>query len=78
MLKDGYSGYLASIVEPIKEEIEPRDVSIKWEFLDVFLEDLPWLPLDRELEFFIEFSLRTTSISKAPYKITPVELQDLK
>jgi len=48
------------------------------EFLDVFLEDLPGLPPDRVLEFSIDIILGTAPISKAPYRMAPVELAELK
>jgi len=48
------------------------------EFLDVFLEDLPKLPPDRVLEFSIDVIPGTTTISKVPYRMAPVELAELK
>lgn len=36
------------------------------QFLDVFLEDFPNLPPDREIEFVIEVILEMNPISKAP------------
>ena len=44
----------------------------------MFLEDLPRLPLDRELEFGIDLLLGSTLISTLPYRIAPVELKELK
>ena len=48
------------------------------EFLDVFPEDLPGLPPDRVLEFSIDVIPGTAPISKAPYRMAPVELAELK
>ena len=48
------------------------------EFLDVFSEDLPGLPPDREVEFTIDVLLGTAPISKAPYRMAPVELAEVK
>ena len=45
---------------------------------DVFLEDLPGLPPEREIEFEIELLPRTTSILQAPYRMAPAELKELK
>ena len=36
------------------------------------------LPPDREIEFTIELILGTTSIFKAPYRMSPIELKELK
>ncbi len=41
------------------------------DFLDVFLEELPSLPQEREVEFAIEVMLGTASISIAPYRMAP-------
>jgi hypothetical protein len=48
------------------------------EFPDVFLEDLPGMPPDRDVEFPIELHPGTTPISRQPYKMTPKELAELK
>lgn len=41
-----------------------QDVKIVREFLDMFLKELPGLPLDQEIKFTIDLISRTTSISK--------------
>ena len=48
------------------------------DYPDVFLEDLPSLPPHREIDFAIELELGTTPISKAPYRMAPAELKELK
>ena len=48
------------------------------EFLDVFPEDLPGLPPDREVEFSIELEPGTTPISRRPYRMAPRELAEMK
>jgi hypothetical protein len=48
------------------------------EFLDVFPDELPGLPPDREVEFAIELILRTPPISRKPYRMPPNELAELK
>jgi hypothetical protein len=48
------------------------------EFPDVFLEDLPDMPPDQDVEFIIELQPGTTAISRKPYKRTPKELAELK
>jgi hypothetical protein len=44
----------------------------------VFPDDLPIMPPERAIEFKIELQPDTASIAKAPYKMTPVELVELK
>jgi hypothetical protein len=48
------------------------------EFPDVFPEDLPGMPPDRDVEFTIELQPGTSLISRRPYKMTPKELAELK
>ena len=48
------------------------------EFLDVFPEELPGIPLEREVDLSIEILPGTTPISRAPYKMAPNELKELK
>ena len=54
------------------------DIPVVREFPDVFPEDLPGLPPDREVEFAIELAPGTSHISKAPYRMAPTELKELK
>jgi hypothetical protein len=55
-----------------------EDISVACEFPDVFPEDLPGMPPDRDVEFIIELQPGTTPISRRPYKIAPKELAELK
>jgi hypothetical protein len=48
------------------------------EFLDVFPDELPGFPLDRDVEFAIELIPGTTPISRRPYRMPPNELAELK
>ena len=44
----------------------------------MFLEELPSLPLEREVDFSIEVLPGTTPISRAPYRMAQTELKELK
>ena len=48
------------------------------EFLDVFPEELPGLPPDREVEFSIELEPGTAPISQRPYRMAPKEMAEMK
>jgi hypothetical protein len=52
-------------------------VSIFREFIDVFPDDLPELPLYREIEFCIDLVPGTEPILMAPYRMTLAELREL-
>jgi hypothetical protein len=54
-------------------ELKLEDIHVIQEFLDIFLDDLPWMPPKRAIEFKIELQPGTALIEKAPYKISPVE-----
>jgi hypothetical protein len=48
------------------------------EFPDIFLDELPGLPPDRDVEFAIELIPGTPPISRRPYQMPPNELAELK
>jgi hypothetical protein len=48
------------------------------EFPDVFPEELPGMPPDRNIEFVIELNPGTTPIYKTPYRMATPELAELK
>jgi hypothetical protein len=48
------------------------------EFPDVFPEELPGMPPDRDIEFIIELLPRTAPIAKRPYRMRVDELEELK
>jgi hypothetical protein len=55
-----------------------RDIRTISEFLDVFPEELPGMPREREIEFVIELVPGTTPIFKRPYRMTANQLAELK
>ena len=61
-----------------ENDLKLEDIPIVRDYPDVFPEDLPGLPLEREVEFTIDVTLGTASISKAPYRMAPLELKELK
>jgi hypothetical protein len=48
------------------------------EFSDIFPDDLPRLPPDRDVEFTIELEPGTAPISRRPYHMAPKELAEIK
>ena len=69
MLRKSYLGYLAYVVEVREDDVRLEDIPVVIEFPDVFPDDLPGLPPDREIDFQIELALGTGPISRAPYKM---------
>jgi hypothetical protein len=64
------------VCEAIVQEIQ--DIPVVREFPDVFLEDPPGLPQERDVEFVIELKPGTNPISKRSYRMPPNELAELK
>ena len=54
------------------------DILVVCKVPDVFLDELPGLPPDRDVEFKIELVPGTTRISRRPYRMPPNELAELK
>ncbi|KAA3461577.1 polyprotein [Gossypium australe] len=48
------------------------------EFPDVFLEELPGIPPNRDVEHSIDVALGTALISSTSYRMAPIELKELK
>jgi hypothetical protein len=59
-------------------DIKLEDIPIVCEYPDVFPDDLPGMPPDRDIEFIIELQPGTAPISKRPYRMPPNELAELK
>jgi len=60
------------------KDIKLDDIPVVCEYADVFSDDLPGLPPDRDIEFVIELQPGTAPISKRPYRMPPKELAELK
>jgi hypothetical protein len=54
------------------------EVPVVNEFPDVFPEELPGMPPDRDIEFVIELKHSTTPIYKTPYRMAAPELAEFK
>ena len=78
MLRKSYQGYLAYAIEVRDSGSRMEDIPVVREFPDVFPEDLLSIPPDREIDFQIKLTPGTKPISKAPYRMAPLELKELK
>jgi hypothetical protein len=71
--KDGTdSCAYVTIISPLEE------ILVVCEYPDVFPDELPGMPTDRDVEFVIELQPGTAPISKRPYRMPPKELAELK
>ena len=55
-----------------------EEVPVVNEYPDVFPEELPGMPPDRDIEFVIDLVPRTAPIAKRPYRMAASELAELK
>ncbi|GAU10567.1 hypothetical protein TSUD_419560, partial [Trifolium subterraneum] len=61
-----------------ESSLSPSDIPIVREYLDVFPEEINSLPPEREIEFSIDLVPGSQPISVAPYRMSPLELRELK
>ncbi|XP_073290228.1 uncharacterized protein [Primulina huaijiensis] len=79
LMRRGCHAILASIVsvlEPVRKRLE--DVDVVSEFSSVFHDVVSGIPPDRDVDFYIELMPATVPISKAPYRLAPAEMKELK
>ena len=58
---------VANAIQPVAL----ADIPVVYEFLDVFPDELPRLPLDRDIEFKVELIPGIVPISQRPYRMPP-------
>jgi hypothetical protein len=59
-------------------ELKLEDIHVIREFMNVFPDDLPGMLPKRAIKFKLELQIGTAPIAKAPYKMSPVEMKQLK
>ncbi|KAJ9560417.1 hypothetical protein OSB04_005577 [Centaurea solstitialis] len=79
VLQRGCKGYLAYAVNDQAEgrKLLVADVPVVSEYPDVFPEDLPGIPPDRQIKFGIDLVPGAAPVAKTPYRLAPPELQEL-
>ncbi|KAL4021489.1 hypothetical protein IC575_020290 [Cucumis melo] len=78
LLCRGTWNILASVVDTREVDVFLSSERVVRDYPDVFPEEIPGLPPHREIEFAIELELGTVPISRAPYRMAPAELKELK
>ncbi|GJW99663.1 putative reverse transcriptase domain-containing protein [Tanacetum coccineum] len=64
-------------MEKKSDEKQLEDIPVVREFLEVFPEDLPGLPLVRQVEFQIELIPGAALVARTPYRLASSEMQEL-
>ncbi|GJS99192.1 reverse transcriptase domain-containing protein, partial [Tanacetum coccineum] len=66
-----------NVIEKKSNEKRLEDIPVVREFPEVFPEDLPGLPLVRQVEFQIDLIPGATPVARAPCRLAPLEMQEL-
>ena len=71
-------GWMASLTleDEVRQDLDLPQVICEYE--DVFPNELPGLPLYRDVDFVIELYPGTLPISMTPHRMAPTELQELE
>ena len=77
-IRKGYEAFLALILDAKRGQVDVEKIQIVREFPDVFPEELPGIPLEREVDLSIEIVPGTALVSRAPYRMAPEKLKELK
>ena len=78
LLRKGCEAFLALGLDSKRGQIELENILVVKNFLDVFLEELPSIPPIREVDLSIEILPGIAPTSRAPYRIAPTKLKELK
>ncbi|KAF5755900.1 putative nucleotidyltransferase, Ribonuclease H [Helianthus annuus] len=76
-LQKGCAAFLAHIVDKKAAEPKIKDIPVVREYPEVFPEDLPGLPPQRQVGFRIDLVPGAAPVAKAPYRLAPSEMQEL-
>src|SRR3989442_1410856 len=78
LIQRGCEAYLAHVVDTREQSGRVEGIPVVREFPDVFPEELPGLPPDREVDMTIEVVPGTAPIFVTLYKMALLELEELK
>ncbi|XP_073056957.1 uncharacterized protein [Primulina eburnea] len=84
MLSKGCHGFLAAVIDLNTEmKIELNEIEVVWDFPDVFADDVPRLPPDREVEFVIDLVPEQVSflghiVSREGIAVDPMKIEAIK
>ena len=73
-MRTGCETFFALILDSKRCQVNVEKISVVREFLD----ELPGIPLERKVDLSIEIIPGTSPISRAPYRMAPSELKELR
>ena len=77
-MRKGCETFLVVILDSKRGQVDVEKILLVREFPDVFPEELPGIPLEREVDLAIEIVPGTVPMFRAPYRMAPTELKELK
>ena len=78
MVRKGCKSYLTYVIDTKKAEPSLPGIPTVCDYPNVFLEEFPGLPPQREIDFAIDVVPGATPTSIKPYRMALVELKELK
>ena len=78
LIDQGCTGFWCYAVTADSERPSISEVPVVRDFADVFPDEVPGLPPQRDIDFAIELEPGTRPISRAPYRMAPSEMAELK
>ncbi|GJT74710.1 putative reverse transcriptase domain-containing protein [Tanacetum coccineum] len=76
-ISSGYQVFIAQVMEKKSDEKRLENIPVVREFPKNFPEDLPGLPQIRQVEFQIYLIPGVAPVARAPYRLAPLEMQEL-
>ena len=76
--RKGCEAFLALVLDSKRGQVDAEKIPVVKEVPDVFPDELPGIPHEREVDLSIEVVHGTTLISRAPYRMAPTKLKELK
>nr|GEV16083.1 putative reverse transcriptase domain-containing protein [Tanacetum cinerariifolium] len=76
-ISKGYQVFIAQVMEKKSDEKRLENIHVVREFPDVLPEELPGLPLVRQVDFQIDLILGAAPVAHALYRLAPSEMQEL-
>ena len=77
-LRKGCETFLALILDSKRGQVDMEKIPVVREFSNVFPKEFPGIPLEREVDLSVEIVPGTTPISRAPYRMAPSKLKELR
>ena len=77
-IRKGYEAFLSLILDSKRGQVDVEKIPVVREFPDLFPEELPGIPLEREVDLSIEIVPGTAPVSRAPYRMAPAKLKELR